>query len=264
MDERPSGTEDKYLLSSVNNTLSLLDILAAKGPMTLAELDRSTSFGKTSLFRMLHTLEVNDYICKDSEARYSLGLKLPYLGSSVIARQDLADTARPRLRAFCTKQGLSTHLARLSGSRVVTIDVETPVRDLQVTGRVGMSPRAHSTAMGRAILANLTAAEREEHLRGVNFVSYTDSSVKSEAELAAVLEQAKQDGFALDVDDRYPGFGSIAAPIFDYRGICVAACGIVALSQTIAKRTDELSQAVIELAAEISSDLGHRPDRHQM
>ena len=264
MDERASGTDDKYLLSSVNNTLSLLDTLAAKGPMTLAELDRSTSFGKTSLFRMLHTLEVNDFIFKDSEARYSLGLKLLYLGSSVIARQDLADTARPRLRAFCTEQGLSTHLARLSGSRAVTIDVETPLRDLQITGRVGMSPRAHSTAMGRAILANLSDAERDEHLRGVDYVSYTDSSVKSEAELVTLLEQVKCDGFALDVNDRYPGFGSIAAPIFDYRGMCVAACGIVALSQTIAERTDELSQAVISLAADITGDLGYRSDTRQM
>lgn len=260
MAERTSGSDDKYLLGSVNNTLSLLDTLAAKGPMTLAELDRSTSFGKTSLFRMLHTLEVNDFICKDSEARYSLGLKLLYLGSSVIARQDLADTARPRLREFCTEQGLSTHLARLSGSRAVTIDVETPLRDLQITGRVGMSPRAHSTAMGRAILANLPDSEREEHLRGVDYVSYTNSSVTGEAELAVLLEQVKRDGYALDVNDRYPGFGSIAAPIFDYRGTCVAACGIVALSQTIAERTDELSQAVIALAADISGDLGYHPD----
>lgn len=262
MEERNSGTDDKYLLSSVNNTLSLLDTIAAKGPMTLAELDRSTSFGKTSLFRMLHTLEVNDFICKDSEARYSLGLKLLYLGSSVVARQDLADTARPRLRSFCTEQGLSTHLGRLSGSRVVTIDVETPERDLQITGRVGMSPRAHSTAMGRAILANLTDAEREEHLRDAKFVSYTDSSIKCAEELHLLLDQVKRDGFALDIDDRYPGFGSIAAPIFDYRGACVAACGIVALSQTIAGRTDELSQAVIGLAADISSDLGYRADTH--
>lgn len=257
MSEHLTGAGDKYLLNSVNNTLSLLDTLASKGPMTLAELDRATSFGKTSLFRMLHTLEVNGFICKDAEARYSLGLKLLYLGSSVIARQDLVDIARPRLRAFCTEQGLSTHLARLSGSRVVTIDVETPVRDLQITGRVGMSPRAHSTAMGRAILANLPAKELAENLSGTTYVSYTSNSVQSEDELRALLDQVRNDGYAVDIDDRYPGFGSIAAPIFDYRGICVAACGVVTLSQTVTARRKDLSVAIIDLAASISNDLGH-------
>ena len=263
MSEHLNEAGDKYLLSSVNNTLSLLDTLASKGPMTLAELDRATSFGKTSLFRMLHTLEVNGFICKDAEARYSLGLKLLYLGSSVIARQDLVDIARPRLRAFCTEQGLSTHLARLSGSRAMTIDVETPVRDLQVTGRVGMSPRAYSTAMGRAMLANLPEDERAEHLRNATYVAYTKSSVKNEDDLLRLLEQVKFDGYALDIDDRYPGFGSIAAPIFDYRGICVAACGVVALSQTISERKDELAKSVVELAGAISEDLGHRPNESQ-
>lgn len=254
---KTNATEkDKYLLSSVNNTLGLLDVLAARGSMSLAELARETDHDKASLFRMMHTLEVNGFVSKDANARYSLGLKLLYLGGSVLSRQDLTEVARPRLIAFCREHGVSAHLASLSGARVVTTEVETPATDMQVTGRVGMSARAHSTAMGRAILANIPEAELLALLPSFKYVAYTPRSIANEEELMGVLEQVRASGFATDINDRYLGFGSIAAPIFDFSGKCVAACGIVTLAQTAEEKLDEYASAVRELAAAISADLG--------
>ena len=251
-------SKDKYLLSSVNNTLGLLDVLAKHESVSLADLARETGYDKASLFRMMHTLEVNGFVAKDAEARYSLGLKLLSLGGSVLAHQDLTEVARPRLVAFCREHGVSAHLARLSGSRVVTTEVETPATDMQVTGRVGMSARAHSTAMGRAILANTPEAELQAMLPSFKYVTYTPRSIASEEELMGVLEQVRATGFATDINDRYLGFGSIAAPIFDFSGTCVAACGIVTLAQTAEEHLEEYSARVRELAAAISADLGAR------
>ncbi len=252
-----SPAKDKYLLSSVNNTLRLLDVLAAHGSMSLAELARQTGHDKASLFRMMHTLEVNGFVAKDDEARYSLGLKLLYLGGTVVAGQDLTEVARPRMLAFCREQGVSVHLARLSGTRVITTDVETPATDLQVTGRVGMSARVHSTAMGRAILANLPEAELAQMMGAFKYIAYTPRSVRNDEELLAVLREVRACGYATDINDRYQGFGSLAAPIFDFSGKCVAACGIVTLAQAVEDNLEQYAQAVKALAATISADLGY-------
>ena len=248
--------KDKYLLSSVNNTLGLLDVLAKHGSMSLAELARTTGHDKASLFRMMHTLEANGFVSKDDDARYSLGLKLLYLGGSVVAHQDLTEVARPRMMAFCREKGISAHLARLSGTRVVTTEVETPAADLQVTGRIGMSARVHSTAMGRAILANMDEAELERMMPSFKYVAYTPRSIKNDDELLAVLEKVRTDGYATDINDRYQGFGSIAAPIFDFSGRCVAACGIVTLAQAVEENLEAYAADIRELAHAISTDLG--------
>ena len=248
--------KDKYLLSSVNNTLGLLDVLAKHGSMSLAELARTTGHDKASLFRMMHTLEANGFVSKDDDARYSLGLKLLYLGGSVVAHQDLTEVARPRMMAFCREKGISVHLARLSGTRVVTTEVETPAADLQVTGRIGMSARVHSTAMGRAILANMDEAEVERMMPSFKYVAYTPRSIKNDDELLAVLEKVRTDGYATDINDRYQGFGSIAAPIFDFSGRCVAACGIVTLAQAVEENLEAYAADIRELAHAISTDLG--------
>ena len=256
MSKSTSGEKDKYLLSSVNNTLGLLDVLAANGSLSLAELGRLTDFDKTSLFRMMHTLEANGFVSKDADARYSLGLKLIYLGGAVVARQDITQVARPHMLAFCREKGLPVHLGRLSGARVVTTDVEMPLSDLQVTGRVGMSARAHSTAMGRAILANLPEAELGVLIEGFKFIPYTENSVTSADELRGLLDRARADGYATDANDRYRGFGSVAAPVFDFSGKCVAACGVVTLAQDVEKNAEAYGAAVKELASRISGDLG--------
>ena len=256
-DEKGSRpAKDKYLLSSVNNTLGLLDVLAKHGSMSLAELARTTGHDKASLFRMMHTLEANGFVSKDDDARYSLGLKLLYLGGSVVAHQDLTEVARPRMMAFCREKGISVHLARLSGTRVVTTEVETPAADLQVTGRIGMSARVHSTAMGRAILANIDEAEVERMMPSFKYVAYTPRSIKNDDELLAVLEKVRMDGYATDINDRYQGFGSIAAPIFDFSGRCVAACGIVTLAQAVEENLEAYAADIRELANAISTDLG--------
>ena len=256
-DEKGSRpAKDKYLLSSVNNTLGLLDVLAKHGSMSLAELARTTGHDKASLFRMMHTLEANGFVSKDDDARYSLGLKLLYLGGSVVAHQDLTEVARPRMMAFCREKGISAHLARLSGTRVVTTEVETPAADLQVTGRIGMSARVHSTAMGRAILANMDEAELAHMMLSFKYVAYTPRSIKNDDELLAVLEKVRTDGYATDINDRYQGFGSIAAPIFDFSGRCVAACGIVTLAQAVEENLEAYAADIRELANAISTDLG--------
>ena len=256
-DEKGSKpAKDKYLLSSVNNTLGLLDVLAKHGSMSLAELARTTGHDKASLFRMMHTLEANGFVSKDDDARYSLGLKLLYLGGSVVAHQDLTEVARPHMMAFCREKGISAHLARLSGTRVVTTEVETPAADLQVTGRIGMSARVHSTAMGRAILANMDEAELAHMMPSFKYVAYTPRSIKNDDELLAVLEKVRTDGYATDINDRYQGFGSIAAPIFDFSGRCVAACGIVTLAQAVEENLEAYAADIRELAHAISTDLG--------
>lgn len=249
--------KDRYLLSSVNNTLGLLDVLAQHEALSLAELSRITGHDKTSLFRMMYTLEKNGFVTKDADARYSLGLKLVALGGSVVTRRSVIDVARPHLARLARETGMSAHMGQLAGTRVVTVAVENPGRGLQVTGRVGMSARAHSTAMGRALLAGLSE-EEYLHLRaGFKYIAYTERSVASDEELDRLLAGVRKDGYATDINDRYAGFGGLAAPVFDISGHCIAAAGVVGLAQGIEEQRDELASAVLAATAAISAELGH-------
>lgn len=251
--------KDRYLLSSVNNTLSLLELFAHHSSLSLAELSRMSSFDKASLFRMLYTLEKNGFVIKNEDARYSLGLKLLHYGGLVAARQDVITQAKPFMQEFSQRTGLAAHLGRLSQGRVVTVHIEDPPYDIQVTARVGMNAPAYSTAMGRVLLAYLPKEEYETLCQKFSFKQYSSASVKNADELTDLLGKVRRQGWAMDLDERFPGFGSLAVPVFDYSGRCVAAVGLVTLAQNVRQNQLEYCAHLMELAPDISHALGYIP-----
>jgi hypothetical protein len=66
---------DKYLLSSVTNSIRILDLLGEEELLGVAEISAKLKMNKTSVFRYLYTLESGGYVRKTSEAKYTLGDK---------------------------------------------------------------------------------------------------------------------------------------------------------------------------------------------
>ena len=106
--------KDRYLLSSLNNALCLLDLLSHASSLSLAELTHLSGMDKASVFRSLYTLEKNGYVQKLPEARYRLGMKFLYYGNLVAAQQDIVTAARPALQNLTLRCKLAVHLSCLN------------------------------------------------------------------------------------------------------------------------------------------------------
>ena len=52
-----SEKNDKYILQSVSNSLDILDLLAENKNLSVPEISELSGFGKSSVFRILATLE---------------------------------------------------------------------------------------------------------------------------------------------------------------------------------------------------------------
>jgi DNA-binding IclR family transcriptional regulator len=62
---------DRYYAKVVGKALAALDeIRAAPGPLSLNEITRRLGLAKTSVFRVLHTLEVAGYLERDPAGLY--------------------------------------------------------------------------------------------------------------------------------------------------------------------------------------------------
>jgi IclR family transcriptional regulator, KDG regulon repressor len=79
-------SEDKYLLSSVSNTLDILDLLSKHKELGVSEISRELNIGRASIFRMLYTLDKKEFVLKTPNAKYRLGIKFALYGSIVLKR----------------------------------------------------------------------------------------------------------------------------------------------------------------------------------
>ncbi len=249
-----------YLLSTVSNALSVLDTLSHYKSLSLAEIHRQTGQDKSSLFRILFTLEKAGYVEKLDGPQYRLGYKFFYYGMLVEMRQDLVTVACPLLQKLAYTCRQTIHMGTLNSGRVVTICKEESPYDLQVTARVGSNAPAYATAMGRAILAYLPEEKREAMIRDYTYKKYSAHSILSADECRLMLNEVRHDGYGTDIDDRFQGFGSVACPIFDYKEEPVGAIGVVALAQKIEDQKEDFLPELRKTAQEISRQMGYKID----
>ncbi|MFR3758594.1 helix-turn-helix domain-containing protein, partial [Hungatella sp.] len=69
-----------YILSSVNNALKILDLLSVRDNIGATEIGRLLELDKSTVFKLLYTLEQRDYVLKTESAKYCLGYKFKNYG----------------------------------------------------------------------------------------------------------------------------------------------------------------------------------------
>ncbi len=98
-----SGTEEnkKYVVKVLEKALKILETFTRQeNAFTLHQLTKATGFDKSTIFRILRTLEKNGYIrFNQNDGLYTLGLRLLELGTVVYASSSVRRSASPHLDA---------------------------------------------------------------------------------------------------------------------------------------------------------------------
>ena len=79
--------KNNYIVPSLKNSFSILEILANNQELTLQEISQKTSIPKTTIFRILYTLEHEGVIEKEKDA--VVGLNLKQLNEACKAKDNL-------------------------------------------------------------------------------------------------------------------------------------------------------------------------------
>jgi IclR family acetate operon transcriptional repressor len=142
---------------------------------------------------------------------------------------------------------------------VVFVDKVDSDQVIRYAGGVGDRRPLHATSSGKVILAFLPASQRDKILRALTLRRYTDRTVTSLAALRAMLDEVRQTGVCLNLDELAVGAAGIAAPIFDRDGRVAGACAIGGPTDRVRPRLRTLGAEVKAAAGDISALLGHRP-----
>lgn len=249
---------DKYLLSSVNNALKILDILSVKDDIGLAEIARISNLDKTSVFKMLYTLEHRDYVYKTADAKYRLGVKFANFGNIVANRTNLADSALPymkRLEGLCNET-VCLGVLNTNGKVIVTNLVEG-TKDDHVVSRIGYEMDAYNNANGKLLLANLDESMLKSMLNFIHFQPRTPFTQTSKDILELELKNIRSQPYVEQYEQFMLNQADIAAPIRDSTGKIIAAISIVCLSENLIRNHDQYISLLCRTAEEISNKLGY-------
>jgi DNA-binding IclR family transcriptional regulator len=244
----------------VQRAVRLIRHVAEGNPvLNMSETAKALKINRTTLFRLLHTLEAEGFVEKrPNGAGYQVGLSFLEVGARALFSQDLVQVAVPVLTRLAEGLGLSAHLGVLDGTDVLYLVRQTPNTPLASNIRVGSRLPAHATSMGRMILAFMAPAAVERLYAGKVLERFSDYTATTLQALQAKVEKDRTAGIAWSEAHFERGIGSAAVAVFDFSS---APLGAINVSGPVGAFTDEgrrttIGNALRAAGAEISRRLG--------
>jgi len=252
--------KSEYIIQAVSHALDLLEQFHGDiDELGVTELSKRLKLHKNNVFRLLATLESRGYIEQNrATENYRLGLKALELGQTFIKQMGLLRQARPILERMVEECNETAYVAIFKENHIVYLDVVETNLTVRVVSRVGSRLPAYCTASGKVHLAFMSDEELESTLAEQNLVQHTPTTLASQAQLKAELDQVRAKGYAIDNEELDPGVRCIAAPIRDYTRRIVGAVSISGPGMRLDdKRLDEeLIPMILRAGDDLSTRLG--------
>lgn len=249
--------DDRYLLQSVFNSLNILDLLSVENELGVTEISKKLDLGKATVFRILYTLEKKEYINKTEQSKYKLGIKFVDYGSIVLDRIDIISIVKPFLERLRDEHNETTHLAVLNNDyNIIFMAKELSTSTIQMNSRIGGTMPAYCTAMGKALLAQLSDEELEQAIKTFDFKKSTAAGIKNPKELYKEIEKIRQRRYSENLEESEAGLTCFAASIKEVKDKYFSAISISGPTARMLKNKEILIKSVIETASDISKMLG--------
>lgn len=246
----------KYFSKVIGKALDTLDaVRSAPEPPSLHELTAEIGIAKSSLFRILYTLEAANYLERDARGRYRLTER--FSSSSPGQSHQLVRVAVPHMRELSRACRETVSLAmRIDNHIEVVATIESPEL-IRMGNTVGRILPPHASSLGKAITAFQPEDVRETLIRSYGLHRFTEQTVVDEVELRRELEAIRASGFSTDAEESALEGCCFGAAI---RGVGGLVNSAVSLSMPKMRLRDEqhrqrLLELVVGTAERISADL---------
>lgn len=246
---------------SLSRALAILGMLGDQS-RSLDELAGVLDVHKTTVLRLLRTMESDRFVQHDAHHRYVLGSRFFELANHALEQRDVRTTARPHLAELNAATGQTIHLATFEGGEAVYIDKFDATQSVRMYSRVGKPAPLHCTAVGKVLVSARPRSEWERIARQITYTPFTERTIDSPEGYLAELELVAAQGFAEDHEEHESFVNCIGVPIRNGTGDVVAA-----LSMSVPDMLLDHDQVLAALpqvfttAAAVSEDLGWKPDK---
>jgi IclR family acetate operon transcriptional repressor len=253
--EQPVPEATKGVLNKAIQVLRALAVSERSlGPTELARL---TGIDRSTAHRILATLAAERIVDRvENNGTYQLGSGLAALGLVAANRLDLRHVARPHIEALHARFEETINLALLEDNSVLYVDMIESSHELRMAASVGTRDSLVSTALGKAMLAQLPDDQQAALLAALPLVPKTPQSIRSREELREAVQAAKAQGYALDNQENEIGACCVGAAITGPDGHVIGAVSAsVPLIRFAPERRAAIIDGVVETAHRISRDM---------
>lgn len=252
--------KDKKMIQSIVRAADVLNLfLLENKTMGIGEFSQALNLPKTTIQGIVNTLTALEYLERDPlTSRYRLGPMLFQLGSRYSMNMNLVSTARVWMERLCFQFGIPINVGTMLSNKVIILFRVEPDNNFIAYPDAGLSIAAHTSCIGKIMLAFMEGKRRDSILRNYEFSKWTVNSISDsklfEAELAAVREN----GIAFDNEENVRGLSGIGGALRNHTGNVFAAFVVTGETEMVNLKRDEIIRAVKYTSELVSQQLGYQ------
>jgi DNA-binding IclR family transcriptional regulator len=242
---------------AVDRALEILLCFTQEKPvLSLTEIADEVGISKSTVHRLLATLECKRFLLRDSATgKYHLGFRFLEMASQVFEDVD-QHWALPYLQHLAVGCGETVDLAVLDDDHVIYLQVVESNQRVKIAATKGQRLPAFCTATGKAILANLPE-EQVNKILGLGLARYTENTPLVLENLKVDLDETRKRGFAISEQEYEKDINAVAAPILSTDGYPIAAIAIAGPSFRLTReRMVALGHIIQKEIIAITSEVG--------
>ena len=245
---------DTQGLASVDRALQILELLGRRRGVRVMDVADHLGVARSTAHRLLTALLRREFVVQDAAKIYHRGPAFYASGFGFDRTPVIRAAVRPQLENLAKRVDETCHLVVLEGNGARFIDAVESGQVLRVGSRTGMLLPAHTTAAGKALLAELSAADFFAlYPRGLpGMRAELAKRTTLQRELAAVRKQ----GYATNFDESERGVTAAAITLKDGGGRAVASMAVACPSARCPRtRIDSFVRALRESADAAAAQL---------
>jgi IclR family KDG regulon transcriptional repressor len=215
-----SKQADKNYIAVTGKIFAVLEYIIDRGarqePVAFAKISKDLPFSRTTIHRILYSLEKLGYVEKAQIAsHYLLAARFFELTGVAVHFRHLQSVAKSVMQNLVIRHSETVNLGVLDLGQVAYIEVCQSPSSLRIAAFPGERNPIHSTALGKAILAFLPEPEISAILSEQPLVRKTPKTITRKGHLLEHLASVREQGVAFDLEENLAGATCVAAPIFD-------------------------------------------------
>jgi DNA-binding IclR family transcriptional regulator len=246
-------------VQSIGRAFAILEEIARnRDGIGLAELSKRVGLHNSTAFHLIRTMVSLGYIRQMKETkRYRIGRPLFALAASALDEIEMVSLATPLLEELSRQTGETSHFAVRMGDAVMIIARTSGPGAFQLADRVGVVRPAHSTALGKVILAALRPEQLEHYLARGELKAFTPKSITEPDRLRQEIEEVRRSAIAFDDGEFDAELRCVAVPVRDFTGQTIGAIGISGPIWRLSIQTLQSRARIVRAAAErLSAEFG--------
>ena len=244
---------------TVVRSMDILNLFINHSELSFQEIITLSGMPKTSVYRMLATLEEMGFLEKGTDAKYRLGLLFLKFGHLVSSRLDIRKVAYPFMNELHYETKEAINLIIREGNETIYIEKIDTHQKVRLYTAIGRRSPLYAGACPRAILSFLPDEEIDAYLEMVELKPIAKGTITDKDKLYETIRQARVEGCTVSHSELENYTSAVAAPIYNNVGEVVAGLSIAGIEANyIGDQVDVLKEKVKKAAYEISRQLGYQ------